>query len=300
MPKRHYIIYADESDRRGKFYSNFFGGVLLDASDRQRIDEALTAKKEQLGLRGELKWQRVDQTCFERYSEFLSLYFEFIAAARLKVRIMFTQNIYEATNLEKFHRDNEYFMLYYQFIKHAFGLAHCNPNAMDDVMISIYPDMIPDSPAKRDRFMDYLSKIPKSGLYRRAGIAIPRTEITDVDSSKHVILQGLDVILGAICWRLNDRHKDKPAGSRLRGKRTVAKHSLYKSINHNIRQIYPNFNIGVGTAQHNGPSDRWTQPYRHWRFTPTHHILNNDKGKRIGHKQVKLVDPEDTYVRLPR
>lgn len=280
MPKRHYLIYADESDRRGKFYSNFFGGVLLEAADRQRIDETLNAKKKELGLRGELKWQRVDQTCFERYAEFLNLYFEFIASARLKVRIMFTQNIYEPRYLKQHQRDDEYFILYYQFIKHAFGLSYSNPNAVDDVTVSIYPDMIPDSSEKRDQFMDYLSRIPQSRLYARSGVHIPRGGITDVDSSKHIILQGLDVILGSICWRLNDRHRDKPEGSRRRGKRTVAKHCLYKVINGNIRQIYPNFNIGVGTAQHNGPSDRWTQPYRHWRFTPTNHVVNPARGKR--------------------
>lgn len=280
MPKRHYIIYADESDRRGKYYSNFFGGVLLDASDRQRIDEALQVKKDELGIRGEIKWQHVDPTRVDRYIEFINLYFQFVAAARLKVRIMFTQNIYEPVGLEQRHHDEAYFLLYYQFIKHAFGLNHCNPGKVDDITVTIFPDVIPDNAEKRDRFMDYISKIPRSSLYRNKGINIPRSQITDVDSKSHVILQGLDLILGSICWRLNDKHREKPEGQRKRGKRTLAKEKLYQIINKNICDIYPNFNIGVGTAERNGVVDRWAQPYRHWRFTPKLHNFRPELGKR--------------------
>ena len=124
MTRRDYIIYSDESDRRGKFYSNFFGGVLLEASDQQRISEALNARKAELGILSEVKWQRVDATNTDRYAEFIRMFFEFVAASRLKVRIMFTQNIYEPRGLEQRHHEDGYFILYYQLIKHAFGIAH--------------------------------------------------------------------------------------------------------------------------------------------------------------------------------
>ncbi len=32
-----YIIYADESIKRGPYYSNFYGGVLIRSSDINRI-----------------------------------------------------------------------------------------------------------------------------------------------------------------------------------------------------------------------------------------------------------------------
>jgi len=48
MAKRHYIIYSDESDRKGKYFSNFFGGVLLKAEDREEIDALLREKKTEL------------------------------------------------------------------------------------------------------------------------------------------------------------------------------------------------------------------------------------------------------------
>tara|TARA_E500000318_G_scaffold84778_1_gene80634 strand:+ start:310 stop:1158 length:849 start_codon:yes stop_codon:yes gene_type:complete len=280
MATRHYIIYADESDKRGRYFSNFFGGVLLNASDRQAISEALQKKKDDLGLNHEVKWQYVDASCVDRYTQFVHLYFEFVSTSRLKTRIMFTQNMMVPNNLERRHHEEQYFLLYYQFIKHAFGIAHCNPNALDRVYFSILPDKIPESAENLERFKSYLSRIPDSSLMRGRNLHIRKSDIADVDSEKHVILQGLDLILGSINSRLNDKFKEKPAGARVRGKRTRAKEKLYKEINRQIREIYPNFNVGVSTGMPNGISDRWSHPYRHWRFTASGYILDRSLGKR--------------------
>ena len=59
MAKRNYIIYSDESDRKGKYFSNFFGGALLNASDQENITALLNLKKQELNLNNELKWERV-------------------------------------------------------------------------------------------------------------------------------------------------------------------------------------------------------------------------------------------------
>ena len=67
MPDKHYIIYADESDKKGRYYSNFFGGVILAASDQEQISAELQKFKDDLGLAHELKWQNVDQSCVDRY-----------------------------------------------------------------------------------------------------------------------------------------------------------------------------------------------------------------------------------------
>jgi hypothetical protein len=280
MYDKHYIVYADESDKKGRYYSNFFGGVLLAAADRATISDDLNACKFELGLTHEVKWQNVDPTTLERYTEFVQRYFSFVATSRLKVRIMFTQNMRVPKNLAQRHRDDQYFLLYYQFIKHAFGLRYCDHGPEQSVCVSVLPDKIPDTKERVERFKDYLCRIPSSAFLRHTNVYIPRNGISDVDSKKHVILQGLDLILGSMCFRLNDKHLIKPQGQRRRGKRTIAKEMLYKVINREIRSIYPNFNIGVGTACHYGPSDRWTHPYRHWLFMPTAYELDRSLGKR--------------------
>lgn len=280
MSDKHYVIYADESDKRGRYFSNFFGGVLLSAADQQAINRELEAKKVELGLNHELKWQNVDATCVDRYIEFIKFYFTYVATSRLKVRIMFTQNMRVPLNLQQRHYDDQYFLLYYQFIKHAFGLKFADHNPYQAVFITVLPDKIPDTKERVDRFRDYLCRIPGSAFMRGCNLFIPKAGINDVDSKKHPILQGLDIILGSMSARLNEKLKDKPAGRRLRGKRTVAKDRLYRAINAEIRKIYPGFNVGVGTACHYGPSDRWTHPYRHWLFSPTRHVIDYRLGKR--------------------
>jgi hypothetical protein len=280
MADKHYVIYADESDKRGRFFSNFFGGVLLSATDQQAINRELDAKKEELGLTHELKWQNVDQSCVDRYIEFIRTYFSYVATSRLKVRIMFTQNMRIPVNLQKRHHDDQYFLLYYQFIKHAFGLKFADHNPYQAVFVTVLPDKIPDTKERVDRFRDYLCRIPGSSWMRGCNLYIPKATINDVDSKKHAILQGLDIILGSMSSKLNDKLRDMPAGKHRRGKRTVAKERLYRVINEEIRKIYPNFNVGVGTACHYGPSDRWTHPYRHWLFMPRGHVMDRRLGKR--------------------
>lgn len=280
MRDKHYIIYADESDKKGRYYSNFFGGVLLAANERELINRELEDKKIELGLIHEIKWQNVDQSCVDRYIEFIRAYFAYVASSRLKVRIMFTQNMFVPKSLENRHYEEQYFLLYYQFIKHAFGLKYADHNPYQAVFVSVMPDKIPDTAERVERFKDYLCRIPGSALMRGENIFIPRSSIADVDSKNHVILQGLDLILGSMCAKLNDKLLDKPSGKKRRGKRTLAKEKMYKAINAEIREIYPNFNVGVGTACHYGPSDRWTHPYRHWLFMPKRYVIDRSFGKR--------------------
>lgn len=280
MAKRQYIIYCDESAKKGPFFSNFYGGALIRAQDRQAIERSLSDKKEELNLSSELKWTKVSGNYLEKYLEFMELYFDFVKSGRIKVRIMFTQNMYRPV-LNEQQLDLGYFLLYYQMIKHAFGIRYSNPNQLDRVYFSLFLDDLPDTREKCGAFKEVISQIPSTQAFRGLGIFIPKTDIAEVKSHDHAILQGLDIILGSMHFRLNDLHKAKPEGSNRRGKRTIAKEKLYKAINSHIREIYPNFNIGTSTGQADGLRDRWRHPYRHWRFRPGEFTLDTNavKGK---------------------
>jgi hypothetical protein len=275
-----YLIYCDESTERGKFYSNFYGGCILRASDREAIQGVLKAVKAEQDLRGELKWTKISAYNEARYIAFIDKVFDFIESGHLKMRMMFTQNINQPRHLEEYQIGNEYFLLYYQFIKHAFGLRFCNPERQVTVTASIYLDDVPDTREKLDNFKNYLSGLSDFPVFFRNRIKIPKEEITDVKSHDHVILQAVDVVLGAMQFRLNDLHKAKPEGARNRGKRTRAKERVYKHINQRIRRLYPNFNIGTSTGQADGPSSKWLHAYRHWCFVPADAIQDRDRGKR--------------------
>jgi len=66
--------------------------------------------------------------------------------------------------------------------------------------------------------MGYLAGLEHGPAFRRAKVLIPRDQIAEVRSHDHVVMQFLDVVLGAMQFRLNDRHKRKPEGAAHRGK----------------------------------------------------------------------------------
>ncbi len=278
MPHKRFIIYCDESVDKGRYYSNFYGGALIEARNREAIERVLNKKKAKLNLHKELKWTYITEAYEGKYLKFVERYFDLIASGHIKIRIMFTQNIYEARGLDEYQIDNQFFLLYYQMIKHAFGLRYCNPNLLDQVHVALMLDDVPDKEERFENFKKYLESLCDYPVFKQARITIPMEDIADVDSKKHVILQGLDIILGAIQFRLNDKHKDKPAGKNRRGKRTKAKERVYRYINKRISEIYPNFNVGASTGTKE-LADRWHHPYRHWKFVPSDHHLVHARGK---------------------
>ncbi|MFA7484566.1 MAG: hypothetical protein WCZ89_00890, partial [Phycisphaerae bacterium] len=127
----------------------------------------------------------------------------------------------------------------------------------------------PSNKEKRERFKDFVYGINRWPEFKKAKICIMRDQLAEVSSHHHVILQCLDVIIGAMQFRLNNKHKDKPHGSRRRGNRTIAKEKLYDHINEKIRSIYPHFNIGMTTGIQGDIANRWKHSYRHWVFMPS-------------------------------
>lgn len=285
MPKRHLIIYCDESAEKGSYYSHFYGGALIDAQNREIISRRLIEKKDSLNLFRELKWTYISENYRDKYLSFIDYFMGFVRDGLIKIRIMFTQNIHIPRGLTEYQIDNEYFLLYYQLIKHAFGLRYCNPGQVNDIVVSVFMDDIPDTNEKFSDFRQYMHDLSNYPIFRRSKVTIPIEEITSVRSHDHVIMQGLDIVLGAMQFRLNDKHKYIPKGQRKRGKRTRAKEAVYANINRRIREIYPNFNIGVSTGMATGDSDKWNHPYRHWLFIPTDHEIDRSRGKRHYNKQ---------------
>jgi Protein of unknown function (DUF3800) len=274
------IIYCDESDDKGEFYSNFYGGALLSAKDRELIDQKLQDAKGARYAKSELKWTYINPRNEEVYVRFVEALFQLIADGKLKLRIMFTQNINQTRGLVEYSVDREFFILYYHFVKLAFGLRYCNPERKLPVNVSIYLDDVPDTKEKFGNFQAYLSSLSTFPVFYGNRIIIDKQNIVDVDSKKHIILQAVDVVLGAMQFRLNDKHKAKEPGQRRRGKRTRSKERVYKRINQLICKIRPRFNIGISTGHDTGPEDRWHHPYRHWCFVPNDSVRDLARGKK--------------------
>lgn len=266
--EKEYIIFCDESEKFGKYFSNFYGGVIVGASQYQRISNKLKELKTNEHLFGEIKWSKVTHQYLDKYKIVLKAFFDEVRDGNVKVRIMFTHNMNVAKEITPEKREMEYFLLYYQFIKHAFGLRFI-PYKGEGTKLRLYFDILPDKSEKAEQFKGYLLGLQKNTWFRSANIILSRDEISEVDSHKHVLLQCLDIILGAMSFRLNEKHKEKLPGTNIRGKRTIAKELLYKFILAEVRNIIPRFNIGVSTSCKDDKSKRWTMPYMHWIFRST-------------------------------
>jgi len=113
---------------------------------------------------------------------------------------------------------------------------------------------------------------------RNSGLVIASEDIAEIKSHDHVLAQCLDVVLGAISFRLNDKHKLKPPDSTRRGKRTIAKERLFKALSRHIRSIRPGLNIGESTGVRR--EERWSAPYLHWKFKPSQSEFQHHKTKK--------------------
>ena len=269
-------IWLDESDKHGSYYSNFYGGILVVSEHRAEVLRRMTKIKEELGIVDEIKWQKVNAYHYEKYVKLVDELFEMGKAGMLKIRIFFRHNQFEP-ELTPEKRKEEYPILYYQFIKYAFGLVFAN----DTEGIRLYLDEIPLNQSDKQNFVSHLYSLNNDSEFKEKGIRFVDKGISEVDSKSHLPLQFMDVILGAICFKLNEKDKLKSDGDERPGKRTILKLKLklYKHINQKIREIYPDFNIGISTPI-KLESDRWFQVYRHWSFKPKHHVRNLTRTKR--------------------
>ena len=278
-PEKEYIIFCDESERCGAYYSNFYGGVLVGASQYKKISYRLNTKKRTLNLFGEIKWRKVSARYLPKYEAMVRAFFREVTRGRVKVRIMFRQNAHEPHGLSPEQADLQYFLLYYQFIKHGFGLAYAD-NGGNPFHLRLYFDRLPDTAERSAQFKGHLHGLQEIHPLRKAKVQIREGDITEVRSHEHVLLQCVDVVLGAIAFRLNDRHKAKIPGSRRRGKKTVAKEQLYKTVLSEIRKLRPGFNVGITTGLGGDQSRLWHDSYRHWCFKGKDTKYNKKRTKR--------------------
>ena len=267
MRDKEYILFCDESVGSGRYYSDFYGGVMVGTSQYELVTRRLLERKQELNLHGEVKWSKVTQPYLEKYERLMQSFFAEVAAGHLRVRVMFRQNAHLPVALSPEQIDGRYFLLYYQFIKHAFGLMH-RPGALPPAGLRLYFDQFPETGEAVSQFKGYILGLKDNARIRAAGLSLRMEDITEFRSHDHVLAQCLDIVLGGMAFRLNDRHKEKPPGCKRRGHRTIAKEQLYKAILKEIRAIRPGFNIGVSTGLGGDQSTKWTAPYLHWRFIP--------------------------------
>lgn len=282
--KSKYIIYCDESEASGNHCSNFYGGVLIDSDNHDKIEDALNKKKNELGIPYEMKWSSFAARDINHYKDLMDCFFSFIKSNEIKFRIMFTQNIYQPTNLTRYHHQHRYFILYYHFIKEAFGLRYANPGS-----IHINFDMLKiGTNDKKKKFFNFITNLSNTEEFKNSGITISNSDIKEVVSKDNIIMQCTDIILGAIQSKLNGKlENDDEHKYQRRGKKTKTKEELYKHINARIREVRPRFNIGNTTSPDGNLENIYRQAYRHWKFIPKDNELDLSRSKAAARERKK-------------
>lgn len=276
---REILVYADESIKRGRFFSDFYGGVAVTSDRLESTTGSLREVCQKHHLLGELKWQKVSKAYLEKYTAFVDRVFDHLLAGDIRMRVMFTENSMVPTGLSDYHRENAYHILYRYFLKHAFGLEHA-ATGNGDTRVRFYLDRLPGTKERNAEFRSRITALEQYPPFRRARLRLPADQVTEVDSKDHLLLQAVDVVLGSIQFRLNDKHLAKPEGATRRGAKTIAKEKLYKVIQRRIQQCYPRqFNIGISTSERGDRANRWRDPYRHWRFVPRDAVRDRDLTK---------------------
>lgn len=145
---RELVVYADESTSAGAYYSNFYGGALVESAHLKEVVDRLEAAKLEQRFFGEVKWAKVTGNYLDKYINLVDVAFDLVEERKMKLRVMFTQNYRRAANLSDYHREHAYHILYYQFLKHAFGLEFAASRPAR-TRIRYYLDHLPDT-AGRD------------------------------------------------------------------------------------------------------------------------------------------------------
>lgn len=276
-----YIIYSDESISKGDYYSDFFGGALVTSTDWNEINSVLEAKKQELNLFGEIKWTKVSINYQDKYKQMMDLFFSLIKRNKIKIRIMFRETSQIPNKPITNSTSNKYHLLYYQFIKHAFGLVYHNDNKEETIYLRLFFDQIADSTRQNLAFRSHLSHLQKLWLFKKARIIIRPEDIVEIDSHKHTIQQCMDIVLGAMSFHLNNKHLAISNSNKAPGNKTKAKEDLFNHILNLIKDVCcdPDFDISNTTLPDNAKS-RWTMPYRHWKFVSSEFMKKRVQKKK--------------------
>ena len=270
-----YHVWCDESIFKGQHFSNFYGGAIARSQYISEITNSIKEAKAIFNLHGEVKWTKVTENYLEKYKKLISIFFDFVRQGKVKIRIFFRQNCHVPVGLSKEQVDNEFFMLYYQFLKHSFGFNQA-PVFSDKNFIKLHFDKLPDKAEKNRRFKEFVYGINNYINYKN--IFLRKDDISEINSHDHDILQCVDIILGSMAFKLNKMDRIKCEQTGKRGNKTIAKDKMHAHISKEIRTLYPgySFNIGVNTGNLEGERSRWTMPYRHWKFIPANYVYDQN------------------------
>jgi hypothetical protein len=97
---------------------------------------------------------------------------------------MFTHKLKKPVGLSKEQIQNSFFLLYYQFVKHGFGLRYSNTDGLP-INVRLYFDRLPDTREKCELFKRYISNLENVKWLKEAKLHFKLENVAEVDSHEH-------------------------------------------------------------------------------------------------------------------
>jgi hypothetical protein len=115
---------AMNSESRRRHFSTFYGGALVASDKIGEVRATLAAQKKALNFFDEVKWSKITVNYDREYIDLMNCFFDLVAASKIKIRIMCAKTSFRARRpLTREQIENQYAVLYYYFIRHAFSLT---------------------------------------------------------------------------------------------------------------------------------------------------------------------------------
>lgn len=249
-----YVIVCDESTRKGKKYSYFFGGAIVLEREYQKVNDILR-KYAELKELGEVKRTKITSANYNSYIGLLDLFFTFIKGKEIRARVMFAGN----DQLERIPHslDETYCKFYYLFIRYAFCIYYASKH----ISLRLIFDELPEQRTACQKFKSYLvHNLNLIDLHNDTYVNLIQKDIEEVDSKKHMVLQCMDVITGLVDFALNSSAEDR------KSKRGKAKFAVWKFVMTHIQELHSDFILTKTTPPINSIRG-WKDPYKHFVFT---------------------------------
>ena len=283
-----YEIYADEAWTHGgeppNRYWCFFGGIFGSESSLERLNTELKKIKAANNIKGEVKWTNVAERNLSCYKEMVDCLCSHIRTSDIRYRQQFSDRALVRIPLpgEPAVTDlTVQFKLFYQFLKHAFGIKYMARSENDNILLLARLDDHSSVKHKQD-LREFVQGLPE--YWGRTDLII---KVSFIDSKKHERLQICDLMMGAAGFYGNKFHMRRNHG---RGgaahhgmsqsqkiKLDLAKH-IYNQLR-SIDAMFRNskaFNWFETTGLNGDLTNQYNDKIRIWKFKPGQSDL--DKG----------------------
>ena len=282
MAASKFEICADEAWTHSSVPPNrywcFLGGLFGTESETDAFEARIRMALKQAGYNAEVKWSATTQVTLLLFQSLVDLFFDELRTTGLRYRQIFLDRSYvhvPAPAAPSRSALDAQYLVYYQFIKHHFDLAHLPavpPGDKNQVLLRLDDHSSQKHKANLTKFAEALP-----GILARPDIEVA---VTYVNSKKFRRLQVCDLLMGAAGWYGNKWHLRREPGQRGMKPRQKARLALAQHVYNHLRGLDRDergskaFNWFESTSDRGDPKTRISQSVRIWKFIPANHKID--------------------------